>query len=153
MIKETYVVQTEGPSRQAAKMPFLRSILYVFARAGLPYFVAIAVCALWLIRIYHLFSIDLTIPFGAIGDHNFGQMLVKNFVRGGHFFINPLLGAPGQQELYDFPLPIWVHLGILAVIRLFTHNPGLATNSLYLLSYPLSAVTCLYAFRRLGISP
>jgi phosphoglycerol transferase len=127
--------------------------MYRLAIAGLPYFVAIAVCVIWLARIYHLSSIDLTIPFGWFSDHNFIQMMVRNFVRGGHFFINPLLGAPGQQELYDFPLPEWVHFGVLAVIRLFTRNFGLATNILYLLSYPLAAVTCLYAFRRIGISP
>jgi phosphoglycerol transferase len=126
--------------------------MYGLAIAGLPYFVAVAVCIIWLARIYHLSSIDLTIPLAYIFDANFGLMLVKNLVRGGHFFINPLLGAPGQQELYDFPLPIWLHVGVLAVIRLFTHNFGLATNVLYLLSYPLVAVTCLYAFRRLGIS-
>src|SRR5271167_1223709 len=151
MTKDTYIVPTPGHELDYAAPP--RRRISSFASAALPYFVAVGTCFFWLVRIYHLFSIDLRIPFGWVSDNNFAQMLVKNFVRGGHYYINPLLGAPGQQELYDFPMPVWVHFFILAVIKLFTHNAGLAINLLYLMSFPLSAVTCLYAFRRLGISP
>ncbi len=118
----------------------------------LPYVAVVVISVFWLFRFYRLSAIDLRVPFGVASDHNFGQMLVKNFVQGRHFYVNPLLGAPGQQELYDFPLPIWLHLIVLGVIGLFTQDFGLATNIFYLVGYPLVSISCLYALRRLGVS-
>lgn len=118
----------------------------------LPYLAVILICSIVLFRIYHLKTIDIRVPLGFASDNLFYQALVKNFVTTGHYYINPLLGAPGQQELYDFPMPHWIHLAFLALIRLVTSNAGTAINLFYLLGYLLSAVTTLYAFRKLGIS-
>ncbi len=117
-----------------------------------PYLAVILICSVVLVRIYHLTTIDIRVPLGYASDNLFYQALVKNFVTTGHYYINPLLGAPGQQELYDFPMPHWIHLAVLALIRLVTTNAGTAINLFYLLGYLLSAVTTLYAFRKLGIS-
>lgn len=92
------------------------------------------------------------IPFDATGDAYIHEVLAKNFVETGHYYVNPLLGAPGKQELYDLPLPDWTHVTAWAVLRVFTHNWGLIFNLYYLLTYPLAALTALYAFRRFGIS-
>ncbi|HEY4933834.1 MAG TPA: hypothetical protein VII23_19900 [Terriglobales bacterium] len=124
-----------------------------FARSGvIPYLVVALLCIFLAGIVWHISRIDITVPLGVNGDHNLSQELVTNFVRDGHYYVNPLLGAPGEQELYDYPLPHWAHFSVLAGIRLFTHSPGLAINLLFFLGYPLSGITALYAFRRLGIS-
>ena len=123
-----------------------------FAYSVLPYLIAAVLCVLVLIPAWHLRRIDLTVPLGIVSDHNLSQEMVAIVVRDVHYYVNPLLGAPGQLELYEFPQLLWIHLIILAVIKLFTRDPGLAINVFYFLSYPLVAVTSLYAFRRLGIS-
>src|ERR1017187_2210202 len=127
------------------------SALFSLSRV-LPYVAVAILCMLLAGIIWHVGRIDITIPLGVNGDHNLSQELVTNFVRDGRYYVNPLLGAPGTQELYDFPFPPWTHFIILAGIRLFTRNSGLAINLLFFLGYPLAGMTALYAFRSLGIS-
>jgi len=124
----------------------------LFLNVVSPYLVAVAISCLLLFRIYRLNTIDLRVPLGWVSDNLFHQAMVKNFMQGRHFYVDPWLGAPGAQELYDFPMPYWIHVAVLFCISVFTSNPGLAINILYLLSYVLITITCLYAFRRLGIS-
>jgi hypothetical protein len=126
----------------------LRSI----AQAVFPYLLAATICVLVLNSLYHLRHNDLTIPLYYSGDSTYYNVIVKNFVETGHYNINPLLGAPGQQEMYDFPITHATHFLGFAILRLFTRNYGLVINLYYLLTYPLIAMTSLYAFRRLGIS-
>ena len=135
-------------SSTTARFQSLGSLAYSLV----PYVITVALSVSLLVPLWHLRHVDITVPLEAMGDANFSQELVTNFIRDGHYYINPLVGAPGEQELYDFPLPHWTHLIILISLKLFTRNPGLAINLFYLLGYPLVAVTSLYAFRRLGIS-
>jgi phosphoglycerol transferase len=118
-----------------------------------PYVLAAVLCFLTLFAVYQLNQADLRIPLGWKRDFYFHQALIRNFAETGHWYVNPLLGAPGQQELYDFPLPHSSHLLVLSVLKLFTHDYGLLLNLYYLLSYPLSAIAALYVFRRLGLAP
>ena len=120
--------------------------------AVLPYLAAAVGCGLILGSLYRPWKRDLHIPFEARGDAYFGQVVAKNFVENGKFYINPWLGAPGEQELYDFPLPHWTHLIVWAILKLFTRSYGLLLNLYFLLTFPLAAFTALYAFRRVGIS-
>lgn len=116
-----------------------------------PYVITAALSCILVVVVWHVNKIDVTVPLGIAGDHSFSQTVVANFVRSGRLYVNPFLGAPGQQELYDYPLPHWLHFIVLAVIRLFTSNPGLAINLLFFVGYPLTALTALYALRRLGV--
>jgi hypothetical protein len=121
-------------------------------RPLIPYLAAALISIFLVIVIWHLNRIDLTVPMGVYGDHNLSQAIVTNFVRDGHLYVNPLLGAPGQQELYDYPLPHWTHFLLLGLVRCFTSNPGLAINLLFFLGYPLAACSALFALRSLGLS-
>ena len=122
------------------------------AYPSLPYVIVVVLCLLILVPAWHLRGADLTVPLGVVSDFNLSQALVANFVRDGHYYVNPLLGAPGEQELYDFPLPHWTHLILFGIVRLITRDPGLAINLLFFVSYPLVAVTSLYAFCSLRVS-
>lgn len=120
--------------------------------SGLPYAIVVVLCVLILVPAWHLRHADLTIPIDIVSDYNLSQEMVTIVVRDGHYYVNPLLGAPGQQQLYDFPILQWTHLILLAAIKLFTRDPGFAINLFYFLGYPLIAVTSLYSLRRLGVS-
>lgn len=120
--------------------------------AVLPYFIAAILCGILVGSLFRPWERDMSVPFDSRGDAYFHEMLAKNFVETGHYYVNPLLGAPGRQELYDFPLPHWTHVMVWSVLRLFTHNWGLMLNLYYLLTYPLTVFTALYALRRLGVS-
>ena len=125
---------------------------HAILKAALPYLVATIICLVVMGSIYHPWRRNLRIPFDTGGDAYSTQTLVKNFVETGHFYVYPYLGAPGQLEQYDFPMPYWAHFIVLAVLRLFTHDYGLVTNIFFLIAFPFSALTACYALRRLGIS-
>ncbi|HZD33515.1 MAG TPA: hypothetical protein VE779_17855 [Candidatus Angelobacter sp.] len=118
----------------------------------MPYLLAAAISILVLNSVYKLGHADLRIPLVDAGDATFYDSVVKNFVENGGYNLNPLLGAPGHQEMYDFPITHITHFLGFAILRLFTRNYGLVINLYYLLTYPLIAITSLYAFRRLGVS-
>jgi len=117
-----------------------------------PYVIVAILSVLIVAVVYHFWKIDWRVPLNTDPDAHQQQAIVKNFVEGGHFYVNPSLGAPGQQELYDFPLPHWTHLIVWDVLRLFSHNYGVVLNLYFFLTYPLCALTGLYALRRFGIS-
>ena len=75
---------------------------------------------------------DLTVPLAAVSDYNLSQAIVANVVRDGHWYVNPLLGAPGEQELYHFPVTLLdPSVCMCRRTRSFTRNTGLAINLLF----------------------
>ena len=120
--------------------------------AIIPYLIVSLISCLLLVSLYKLYQVDLTIPLLDIGDATFYEAVVKNFVETGNVNHNALLGAPGQQEMYDFPITHATHFLGFAILRLFTKNYGLIINLYYLLTFPLISITSLFALRRLGVS-
>jgi hypothetical protein len=121
-------------------------------RASLLGYAAIAILSpIVLNSIYKFAHADLHIPFVYSGDAVFYEALIKNFI-GGHYYVNPHLGAPSVQLLYDFPLPHSTHFLVLAILRVFTSSYGLMDNVYYLLTFILEAATAFYAFRRFKCS-
>jgi hypothetical protein len=118
---------------------------------AVPYIGTALLCVFILFNIYDLSRAGLRIPLGQGADSDFYQALIKNFVETGHYYVNDRLGAPGVQELYDFPLPHTSHLVFLSVLRIFSRNFGLVLNLFYLLGFPLAAMTALGVFRQFGI--
>src|SRR5438552_6753683 len=121
-------------------------------RSGLAYVAIAVICGLVLSVIYDFRHTDLRIPLVNDWDATFYATVIKNLVEAGHFYINPLLGAPGVQDLYDFPLPHAIHLLGLAILGLFSHSFAVVINLYYLFTFPLEAMTAFYVFRRFGIS-
>ena len=66
------------------------------------------------------------------------------------FTVNPMIGAPGTMELYDFPCDAGIYLR-MKLINIMTHAPFLTMNLLYLTTFPLVTCTSLYSFRELGL--
>jgi len=97
---------------------------------------------------------DLRAPFYYDLDALLMLPLVKATVDrgfGGHWQ-NEKLGAPGILELYDFPVIDHLHLLIIWLLGLGISNLMLLYNVYFLLTFPLTVLTTMIAFRRLGLT-
>lgn len=91
------------------------------------------------------------VPIWYEGDALFSLALVKGVLDHGELLHNPDLGAPHGLDLHDFPLPYGLHLAALRAIGLFTDDPGLAVNALWLLGFAAIAACAFAAFRLLDL--
>jgi len=122
------------------------------ATAGVAYLTTALLCLGILTVVLKLPAADLSIPLYGNYDAFFYTAIVKDLVEHGSSNTNPLLGAPGHQELYDFPLPHAVHFSVIRLLSLFTSNYALVENLYYLLTFPLTALASLFVFRTFKIS-
>ena len=86
------------------------------------------------------------------GDASFSSMLVKGIIDHGWYLHNSSVGAPDGLQMEDYPLSDVVHFLIIRILAIFSSNFGLVINFDYLLTFPLSAVSAAYVFRRFGAS-
>jgi phosphoglycerol transferase len=94
------------------------------------------------------------VPFLYVSDGNFYAMLVKNIITRGWYESTPLLGAPYGQKLYDFPLGTErLHLGMLKLLALATHDPYVVLNAYIALAFLVVAVVAHVVARSLGLRP
>jgi hypothetical protein len=99
-------------------------------------------------------AIDIRAPLAYDGDVLLIMPMVKATVEtgiGGHWR-NERLGYPGVQELYDFPVIDHLHFAILWALGKVVRNWVIVYNLYYLLTWPLTTLTCMFAFRRLGLT-
>lgn len=95
---------------------------------------------------------DLNIPLAYHGDALLILPLVKCMVETGTWWQNERLGAPGNQELYDFPIIDSLHFGLIWLIGQVLPNYVWVFNLYHLLSYPLTVLTMMIVLRSLGVS-
>src|ERR1039458_10429350 len=65
------------PNTGPTSLQIMKRVAYPFV----PYVIAVVLCVLILIPVWHLRSADLTVPLGTFSDNNFSQALVANFDR------------------------------------------------------------------------
>lgn len=101
-----------------------------------------------------LWNADLHVPFSYDGDANQNQLIVKGVLDHGWYQSNPDLGAPFGQKLYDFPVVSGDNLTILFMkgLGLFTSDSALVMNLFFLLTFPLTALTCFACGRAVGLT-
>ena len=122
--------------------------------AWLAYLATVVLCAVIVAWLMDLQQADLSVPFHYAmgGDSLFYQMLVKTIADHGWFLMNPDLGAPSVLRLEDFPISDNLPLFLIKLLTLFSSESGLVLNLYLLLTFPLTAVAALFAFRSLGLS-
>lgn len=98
-----------------------------------------------------LWQADLDIPFGYEGDGLVTLALVKGLQENGWYLDNARVGAPAGLDMRDFPMADTLHFGFLKLLGMIC-SPGAACNVYFLLTFPLTAVTALFALRRFGVS-
>ncbi len=102
-----------------------------------------------------LWDADLRYPFSYSGDGTLNLMLIKNAMERLWFYENPQLGAPNEQQLYDYPVVSGdgLHVLFFWVGGWFTDSPAVVMNVFFLLTFPLTALTAYLVLRRLAIGP
>jgi phosphoglycerol transferase len=126
--------------------------------------VLVAVAALViLVPLLELWDADVDVPLayvrGAPGvysfepDAPFYQMLAKGGIDHAWFSTNPNLGAPFDQELFDFPVSLDnLNLVGLKVLGTVTGSVGATVNIFFVLTFAAVAVSMLLVLRALGVS-
>ncbi len=95
---------------------------------------------------------DLTVPLLDEADALLILPMVVAQHEGGTHWVTDRLGAPGRQELYDFPVIDHLHFAAIALLDRATGDPVVAFNLYFLLTYPLTALCAMAAGRCLGLS-
>ncbi len=122
-------------------------------RARLVWYVGSMVLSLVLIVLaFQLWKRDLRAPFYYDLDSMLYLPLVRTTIETGSHWENPRLGAPGQQELYDFPIIDFVHFKFLWLIGRFTSEVLFVYHIYSLLTYPLTVLTSMWVLRWLKLS-
>lgn len=120
-------------------------------RASL-YITAAVLCLLIVCVFLQIWRADLRIPFYYGGDAALFAMATKGAIENGSYWQNPSLGAPGTQQVYDYPTFNNAIIVFMVLLSAFTHNVFLLSNLHYLLSFPLITLTSLYVFRQFNLS-
>lgn len=115
------------------------------------YGTAVILCVVLLALLTRPWRTDLRVPFCYSWDGILTCTLIKGIHDNGWFLHNPYLGAPGGRDLHDFPFVDNLHLLILKGIVSITGDFGLTYNLYFLLTFPLTTLTALFALRHFGI--
>ncbi len=97
-------------------------------------------------------EVDLSVPFSYKNDALLILPMVKATVEGGDHWTNDRLGAPGGQELYDYPVVDRLHFVGIRLLSLYSRDPVTVFNLYYLLTYPLTTLSAMFVLRRFGLS-
>ena len=98
-----------------------------------------------------LWNMDLSVPFEYEWDATEKLRWVKSLLDNSWAYENQFLGAPGVQQLYDFPVCglAAVPSAMIKLLSLFSSDAAVCTNLYYLATFPLIAVVSLAVFRNL----
>lgn len=97
---------------------------------------------------------DLKAPFYYDLDSLLIMPMVKSTVErgpGGHWR-NERMGAPGILELYDFPVIDHLHFLLIWMLSKLVTNFALLYNLYFLLTFPLTTLAAMIAFRQLRLT-
>src|SRR5947209_19454964 len=93
-----------------------------WGRASAAYGVTAALSLLTAVLVLDLPHADLTVPFRYEADAVWNAVWVRGIIENGWFLHNPRLGAPGEQDMHDYPVPDTLHFFLLKLIALaFPH--------------------------------
>lgn len=113
----------------------------------------VILCAIYLVYTLGLTSgVRFDVPFIYDGDGLEYNLLTKTMIENGWWLENPMTGAPGTLELYDYPIGSNLDLLIMKFISLFSGNYAVVMNIYYILGFFLTALCSLYVFRQLRIT-
>lgn len=136
--------QAEAPTPRTIRFPGMQS----FAGYG---FAAVFTVALLIVGL-RLDRADFSVPFTYEQDVLLILPFVKATVERGSHWRNERLGAPGIQELHDFPVVDHLHFGMIWLLGLLLSDPVVVFNVFYLLTYPITTVITMFVFRSFGLS-
>jgi phosphoglycerol transferase len=120
---------------------------------ALPPVVAVAVSSVITMLALRLWRMHMGVPFEYGDDSLPHGMHLQQIIQHGWYWSDARLGAPFSQHFQDWPLPDLTSLVTAWVLALFTNNWAVIANGMFLLSFPLVALSAWWAARKIGVSP
>ena len=99
-----------------------------------------------------LWRIHPHVPMALRGDIYLAMIGIKNTVRSGWFTSTSLMGAPHGQNLSDFEVFDASSISIMKLMSIFTQDPAVLINAMFLVSFPLITLSAYIACRCLSIT-
>ena len=106
------------------------------------------------ILVLHSWRGDLGVPYSYSGDANQHDGFIKAVLDHGWYWHNPNLGAPGGQQLFDFPVLNGDTLNVLLwkVLGAFGLDAPAVLNVFFLATFFLVGLSAYLVLRRLTVS-
>ncbi len=120
--------------------------------ANAPWVVAAAASTLLAAWLYRIGDGWLGIPWAYNGDALSNGMLFKAVAQDGGIWDNSRLGAPFAQHYQDFPFTDLLPVYLGRALSVVTGGWAATLNLVYLLTFPLVAVSGWWVMRKLGVS-
>jgi len=134
-------------------MPVTKSHLRrVFVRSLREYAVPAVLSLVIVFLFLSLWKADLHVPFCYEADGLQHAAIVKGMIDNGWYWRNPFLGAPDGLQLYDFPVVDTLSIVLMKGISLASSDYGIVLNLFFLLTFPLTAICAMFAFRQFHFS-
>jgi phosphoglycerol transferase len=107
---------------------------------------------LLVILVMRLWRANLHVPLTYHAEAMFNAVLIKGLLEQGWHLSNPALGAPASLDMRDIPMSDNnLHFGLIRLLGLVTSDYALVMNLFFVLTFPLTALSALYVFRRFGL--
>jgi phosphoglycerol transferase len=136
----------------APAVPTPHSAAPAIWKGAAAYTAAVLASLVLMTGVLKLWHFHLHVPLCYTWDSLLCQMWIKGVIEHGWYLENPDLGAPFSQESYDFPLADNLHFAALKLLGYAFPDAGAVYNLYYLLTFPVTTLTMLYALRRFRIS-
>jgi phosphoglycerol transferase len=94
----------------------------------------------------------LRVPFDYSGDALIHAALIKGVAEEGPARITRI-GAPFGADVADWPLGLWLPLGVTSLLYYATGHAGTAINLFWLLAIVATGLSAVWSMRRLGAPP
>ena len=117
------------------------------------YLLSIVLSLVFFILVTRLWKADLSIPLAYNGDVMFASANIKSIIDNGWYTQNNKVGLPYGTNMYDYPTSDNLFYLIMKIISLFTSDWALTLNIFFILTFPLSALTATFVFRKFNIDP
>ena len=115
---------------------------------------AAGLCALFGALVLRPWRGALDVPYAYDGDVNEYHAAIKGILDHGWIWHNANLGAPGQQQSFDYPLLGGDPLNVLVLkfLGLFSSDSATVMNVFFLLTFPAIGLAAYLVLRRLTLS-
>ena len=94
-------------------------------------------------------GVRFDVPFTYEGDGLEYNLLTKTMIETGWWLENPMVGAPGKLEMYDYPVGNNLDFLIMKILSIFSGNYAVVMNMYYILGFFLTAFSSLFVFRQI----
>lgn len=119
---------------------------------GISYLVVILLSLVIVTLTMKLWKANFNIPFSYRGDSLIYGMVIKGTIDHGWYLNNDSVGAPGGLRMHDYPLADAFNFLLIRIVGLFRSDYAWVLNVFFLLTFPLTALTALFAFRQFNVS-